>query len=113
MLSIYKKVEKKDDNLYGAISISGIEIKKPFLLCLSAQDNYNKSVFGIIQEGARAARVYTTDEIGACFKIDDFPIDFLGVKFTSDEMYKSNYDEIVDTFLYPFLICSRILEKVI
>lgn len=114
MLSIYKKVEKKDDNLYGAISISGIEIKKPFLLCLSAQDNYNKSVFGIIKEGARAARVYTTDEIGACFKIDDFPIDFLGVKFTSDEMYKSNYDEIVDTFLYPFLIGngSRTIEEI-
>jgi len=115
MLSIYKKVEKKEDNLYGAISINSIEeLKKPFLLCLSAQDNNNKSVFGIIKEGARAARVYTTDEIGAGFKIDEFPVDFLGVKFTGDEIYKNNYEEIVDTFLYPFLIGdgTRTIEEI-
>ena len=51
MLSIYKKVEKSMDNLYGIVSINNVqEIDRPFLLCLSAQDNYDKSVFGIVRE---------------------------------------------------------------
>ena len=32
------------------------------------------------------------------------PIDFLGVKFAKDEKFNENYEEIVDSFLYPFLV---------
>ena len=74
MLQVYKKVEKSLDNPYGAISIQNLEeLNKPFLLCLSAHDSNPKSIFGIIKEGARAARVNTTDEMAARFKIDELP----------------------------------------
>lgn len=105
MLEVYKKVEKSMENLYGTITITSIdELEKPFLLCLSAQDMNPKSVFGIIKEGARAARVNTTDEVAAGFKISEFPVDFLGLKFEKDEIYQRNYEEIVDSFIYPFLV---------
>ena len=105
MLQVYKKVEKSLDNPYGAISIQNLEeLNKPFLLCLSAHDSNPKSIFGIIKEGARAARVNTTDEMAARFKIDEFPIAFLGLKFEKDDSYKKNYEEIVDLLIYPFLV---------
>ncbi len=105
MLQVYKKVEKSLDNPYGAISIQNLEeLNKPFLLCLSAQDSNPKSIFGIIKESARAARVNTTDEMAARFKIDEFPIAFLGLKFEKDDSYKKNYEEIVDLLIYPFLV---------
>lgn len=105
MLQVYRKVEKSLDNPYGVVSIQSLkELDKPFLLCLSAQDNHPKSVFGMIKEGARAARVNTTDEMAAGFKINEFPVAFLGVKFIKDDLYQKNYEEMVDTFIYPFLI---------
>lgn len=107
MLEVYKKIEKTMDNPYGTIKITNIdELKKPFLLCLSAQDMNPKSVFGIIKEGARAARVNTTDEVAAGFKIGEFPVDFLGLSFEKDEIYQRNYEEIVDSFIYPFLVVN-------
>lgn len=39
----------------------------------------------------------------AGFKIDELPIDFLGLRFKSDDQYKRNYEEIVDKLIYPFL----------
>lgn len=111
MLTIYKKVEKCLDNPSGIIEIKNIEeLNRPFLLCISAQDNNDKSIYGIIREGAQAARVYTTQEIAAGFKINEFPADFLGLRFIKDNTYKNNYDEIVDKFLYPFLIKNGIKE---
>ncbi len=105
MLQVYKKVEKSLDNPYGAVTIQDLEeLNKPFLLCLSAQDSNPKSIFGIIKEGARAARVNTTDEMAARFKIDEFLIAFLGLKFEKDDSYKKNYEEIVDLLIYPFLV---------
>lgn len=105
MLTIYKKVEKNLDNLSGIIQIKNInELNKPFLLCLSAQNNHDKSIYGIIREGTIAARVYTSKDPGARFKIDDFPVYFLGLRYQKDNKYKENYEEIVDDFLYPFLI---------
>jgi len=108
MLNIYKKVEKKIDNLHGIIEIKSInELNKPFLLCLSAQDTFDKSVYGIIREGARAARIHTTMEPAAGYKIDEFPIDFLGVSFIKDEHYQENYEEIVDKLIYPYLFSTN------
>lgn len=115
MLTIYKKIEKKLDNPAGIVPIHEIdELNKPFLLCLSAQDNIDKSIYGIIREGAQAARVYTTEEVASGFKIDELPIDFLGVRFVKDDVYKKSYEEIVDVFLYPFLVGDkkRTLEEI-
>lgn len=108
MLEVYKKVEKSLNNLYGVELIQKIEeLNQPFLLCLSAQDNNPKSVFGIIKEGARAARVNTKDEMAAGFKINEFPVAFLGLKFQKDESYNKNYEEIVDSLLYPYLVGDK------
>lgn len=105
MLTVYKKVEKTMENTGGIIEISNPdELSRPFLFCISAQDNYDKSIYGIIREGAQAARVYTTQEMAAGFRIDDMPIDFLGFRFVRDDMYGNNYEEIVDKFLFPYLI---------
>lgn len=105
MLEVYKRVEKTKDNPYGAVLVQNInQLDKPFLLCLSAQNTHPKSIFGIIKQGARAARVNTTDEFAAGFKIDEFPIDFLGVKFLRDASYQNNYEEITDRLIYPYLM---------
>ena len=104
MISVYKKIEKTQENFYGTVEITDNKLlNRPFLLSLSAQDNYDESIFGMIRTGAQAARVYTTMEASAGFKIDEMPVDFLGLRFVSDDNYKNNYDEIVDSFLYPFL----------
>lgn len=108
MISIYKKCEKTLSNPSGIRKVDVQELNKPFLLCLSAQDFMDKSVFGTIREGAHAARLYTTQELAGGFKVDNCPVDFLGLKFKSDEKYQYNYEEIVDEFLWPYLIQNGI-----
>ena len=104
MLKIYKKINKTISNTYGSIEINNIKnLNKPFLLCLSGYNNYDKSIFGIIREGAHAARVYTTQEKAAGFKIETMPIDFLGVRFEKDEHFNENYQELSANFLLPYL----------
>lgn len=86
MLSIYKKVEKSSDNPSGIAQINSIsELNKPFLLCLSAQDNHDNSIYGTIREGIIASRVYTSKDKGARFKIDEMPLDFLGLRYVSED----------------------------
>lgn len=105
MLTIYKKIEKSKDNLDGIVEVKSVQdLDRPFLLCISAQDVVDKSIYGIIREGAQAARIHTTQENAAGFKIDEFPVDFLGLRFQSDDVYRHNYEELVDSFLFPFLI---------
>lgn len=106
MITFYKKIEKSKENPSGIIEIE--EITRPFLLCISAQDNYDKSIYGTIREGAQAARILTTNEIATGYKIDELPLDFLGLRFKKDDNYNNNYKEIVDKFIFPFLISSGI-----
>ncbi len=103
MLSIYKKCEKSLSNPSGIVEITNInELSKPFLLCISAQDIIDKSIYGIMREGAQAARVCTSQE-DAPFKLSSIPVDFLGIRFQADEQYKYNYREIVDKLIYPYI----------
>lgn len=105
MLQVYKRVEKSLDNPYGVISVQKLEdLNGPFLICLAALDMHEKSVFGLIRTGAIAARVNTSEEFGARFKIDEFPVHFLGMRFEKDETYQKNYEEIVDRIIYPYLV---------
>jgi 3-dehydroquinate synthase len=91
MLRVFKKCEKSIDKLYGVKEIVDFEnYDEPFLMCISSQDSIDKSVFGLIKEGARAARVRTSDEIAAGFKIDEMPIDFLGIKNIVGSFYQPN-----------------------
>lgn len=106
MLKIYEKVSKTQNNLLGIVereknkSLIGEE---PCLLCISAQTMHPKSVFGIIREGMRAARLRTTEEIGAGYDIKDFPVHFLGMTFQSDEHYKNPGQELAETQFFPLL----------
>lgn len=111
MLSIYKKCEKSLSNPSGIVEITNInELSKPFLLCISAQDIIDKSIYGIMREGAQAARVCTSQE-DAPFKLSSIPVDFLGIRFQADEQYKYNYREIVDKLIYPYLMSSKNIKK--
>ena len=101
MLSVYKKCEKSVDNPYGIIEIK--ELERPFLMCISAQGQMDKSVFGIIKEGARAARVRTSDEYAAGYKIDEMPIDFLGIKYMNETLKDKKNNDLVNDFIFPFL----------
>ncbi len=104
MLQIFKKCEKSVNNPYGVKEIKDLaNYDRPFLLCISSQDQIDKSVFGIIKEGARAARVRTSDELAGGFKIDEMPIDFLGIKYTYSNIKDKKSNSLVDDFLYPFL----------
>lgn len=103
MIKIYKKVNKTANNPYGCLEITNInDIKNPFLLCISGFDNYNKAVFGLIREGAHAARVYTTQEVAAGFNIDTMPIDFIGYTYVDDKGQKNSH-ELAHCLLLPFI----------
>ncbi len=104
MLNVYKKVEKSKQNPSGFIDVTTeYDLTRPLLLCISAQNNIDKSLYGIVREGAQGARVYTTQENAAGFKLDEMPIDFLGVRWQKDSDYQDNYVEMVDKFILPYI----------
>ena len=112
MLRIFKKCEKSVNNPYGSKEIKNLDTyDQPFLLCISAQDKNDKSVFGIIKEGARAARVRTSDELAGGFKIDEMGLDFLGLKYDYSNIKDKKSNSLVDDFLYPFLKRGKDIRK--
>jgi len=103
MIKIYKKINKTASNPYGSIEITNLnDLHNPMLLCISGYDNYNKAVFGLIREGAHAARAYTTQEIAAGFAIEKMPIDFIGYTY-EDDRGKSNEYELAHCLLLPYI----------
>ena len=104
VITIYNKIEKNIENTSGFQEVLDISmLERPFLLCISAYDNFSKAIYGIIREGAQAARLQTTQGPAAKFSLNEFPADFLGVRFEEDENYQQPYTEIADQFLFPFL----------
>ncbi len=113
MLQIYRKCEKSLDNPYGIMEIEHPEdIDKPFLLCISSQDLIDKSVFGLIKEGARAARVRTSDEYAGGFKIEDVPAYFLGVKYKMNNIKDHKSGSLLNDFIYPFLTKTKDFKEI-
>lgn len=111
MLHIYKKIEKNIDNPYGIIEIKDIhELNKPFLFCMTPQDVVDKSVFGVIKEGARAARIRTSDEYAGGFKIEEVPVDFLGIKYEIKDIKDQKSDSIANDFMYQMFKDKSIEE---
>ena len=103
MINFYKKCEKNELNPKGVIKIESIQdIENPFLLCLTTQENIDNSVFGIIKEGARAARVRTSDELAGGFKIDDMPFDFIGVKYNEEDGVFQSIDDFIISILTKY-----------
>lgn len=107
MITVFKKIEKNKENLLGIKEIQNVsELEKPFLLCISAQDMVDKSVYGIVKIGAQSARVNTNEEMASGFRIDEFPVDFLGVKFKKDKDTKKE-KELLDMLIIPYLFNSE------
>ena len=101
MLEIYKKCEKTPTNPYGYTKVE--EQERPFILCISAQDNHDKSIFGMMSIGVQAARCATSEDPGALYKMEDMPVDFLGMRFQKDEAERATIDGLSNDFIYPFL----------
>ena len=102
MITLYRKQEKKNECLSGFAEFSLNNFLTPFMLCMSAQPNIDKSIYGIIRQGAEAARVCTTQEFAAGYKVEEMPINFLGVRFVKDEQYSDMAMELVDKYIYPY-----------
>lgn len=114
MFTIYRKCEKSLDNLHGIKEIESVEdIDKPFLFCLAAQELLEKSVFGVIKEGARAARVRTSDELAGGFKIDEMPVYFLGALHKRDKFKDKRETSLLDDYIYPFIIKGKDIQEMI
>lgn len=114
MITVYKKVDKTVDNLLGIEEIKDVNsLDKPILICLSAQDFYDKSVFGTIREGMRGARLLTSNDMAGRYKTNGFPVDFLGLKFKKDEEYSQNYIEIVDKLILPLLFKGSTVDEMV
>ena len=104
MLTIYNKIDKNMENTSGFQVVSDIEmLERPFLLCISAYDNFSKAIYGIMREGAQALRLQTTQGPAARFVLNEFPVDVLGIRFEEDEFFQQPYMELTDKFLFPFL----------
>lgn len=104
MITIYNKIDKSMDNTSGAQIVTNVRyLERPILLCLSPNNSYEKSIYGVMRAGAQAARLLTTKEMAARFKTNDFPIDILGVKFHSDLSNHEKHEEIADELLFPYL----------
>jgi len=102
MMTMYERTNKSIDNLYGSREIEKGEnpFTKPCLLCLSAQEVVDKSVFGIAKAGASLARVRTRENYNAGFDIDDVPISFLASRLSTKE---EEIKEFVDTYFVPLI----------
>lgn len=106
MITIYERVPKTRENAYGIKELAKEDSligKEPCLLCISAQNMYKKSVFGIIREGMQASRIRTTEEIGPGYDIKDFPVHFLGLTFQEDEKYKTPGEELAQEYIIPLI----------
>ena len=100
MVTVYKKVEKNTKFLTGTDNYqNGLDIDRPFLFCIG-QDNQNN--FDLLQKSLIISRVYSANDNGALFKLDDMPIDFISCALND----MSDYDELVNTYIFPYLIAK-------
>lgn len=105
MIRLYEKTTKTIDNLYGIKEIQDNPfLNNPCLLCLSSQDNYSKSVFGLIRAGMQAARLRTTVERASKYNSKNFPVKFLGVSFKRENLEEKSSIHIANKYLIPLVV---------
>lgn len=102
MLEIYERVPKESSNPYGIKKIEKVK-EEPFLLCISAQDRFPKSVFGLIREGMQAARVRTSQEDGPGYDVSNFPVHFLGMSYQLEQNRRSAGEALAEEVFIPLL----------
>lgn len=108
MFELYKKVNKSIEYPRGAKKI--LEGENPFaegpcLLCISAQDIFENSVFGLTKIGARMARVRVKGDNGARIDLSEIPVSFLSIKADSENVTeKNNVKRFIDNYIRPLII---------
>ena len=104
MITLYKKIEKSKSNLRGIVELKKEDepLLHPTMICLSAQSPYPKSVFGIIREGMRAARLRTSQSISGSYALSDFPINFVGL--TYDYQGDGFGDSLAQDYFLPLFL---------
>ena len=114
MFELYKKVNKSIQYPKGAQKI--LENENPFLdgpclLCVSAQDKDNKSLFGFTKMGARMARIRVKGNNGARISLDEIPVSFLSLKSDNEDREENNVEKFVEKYIKPLLIDKDGLAK--
>ena len=115
MFELYKKVNKSIEYPKGARQI--LEGENPFedgpcLLCISAQNQANRSIFGLTKMGARMARVRVKGDIGARIPLDEIPVSFLSIKPDAQrEKEEDNIKRFIDTYIRPLILDKNGLPK--
>lgn len=100
MLELYKRVPKSEKYLHGSRKINDEEnpfLEGPCMLCISAQPNLTKSIFGLTKCGMSMARLRTRDNAGAKIDLEDFQVSFLSIKGQEDE-------EIIEEFVNKYFL---------
>lgn len=111
MFELYKKVSKSLEYTKGAKKI--LEGENPFaegpcLLCISAQNQADKSIFGLTKLGARMAKVRVAGNSGARIPLDEVPIRFLSIKPDNmKEKEEVNIKKFVETYIKPLLVDEK------
>lgn len=103
MITLHKRIEKNKKKLRGieVLYPEDNPLLQPTMLCLSAQTMYPKSIYGIVREGMRAARLRTSQGIGAKYALDNFPINFVGA--TYDNQGNSFGESIAEEYFKPLI----------
>ena len=97
MITVYKKVEKNTKFVTGTDNYqNGLDNDRPFLFCVG-QDNQNN--FDLLQKSLIISRVYSANDNGALFKLDDMPVDFISCALND----MSDFDELVNKYIFPYL----------
>lgn len=97
MITVYKKVEKNTKFVTGTDNYqNGLDNDRPFLFCIG-QDNQNN--FDLLQKSLIISRVYSANDNGALFKLDDMPVDFISCALND----MSDFDELVNKYIFPYL----------
>ncbi len=113
MFELYKKVDKSIQYPNGAKFI--LRTRSPFgsspcLLCISAQDQDDKSIYGFAKAGASMARIRVKGNDGARIPLNEIPVSILSIK-SKGGIEEDNIIDFVGTYIRPFLLEKKGLAK--
>lgn len=109
MYQLYEKVPKTKEYIYGSKPIeqeTNPFLEGPCLLCISAQNTREKSVFGVTKEGMKMARLRVRNEPNAKYDLRKFPVKFLSIRLERDEQElteEQNIEIFINTYLVPLI----------
>lgn len=106
MYQLYEKVPKTNEYIYGSKPIeqeTNPFLEGPCLLCISAQNQLEKSVFVVTKEGMKMARLRVRNEPNAGYDLRKFPVKFLSIRLERDEQ-KLTEEQYAEIFIKQYLV---------